>query len=493
MSAGRYAFIDAVPDRLFDAVIANAHGKLRPRTDAVLALRRALLDGALPAREQLAWPEPELRQPLLDALAGSGIARHCVANARLTDDVLAGLLGAADVAQKRYDELLADLTLVARELDRHVYDVGLDAATWQRVRDDAARIAGRVALEALRDRERQWSERHRDWIEVSKLLDEIAHAGDVDSTRVPGVLQAIDWRHSAELRRLLAGLPAMTSLVRALGRGHAPDAGGPAALETCTGPVQREIVVAREVRELDRVEIRGIERGDELVRMLASELALRLVPATTLVWHARRAERALLTYQPDATHVTHQTHELGFRDGLVTRHARAERGPIIVILDTSGSMAGQREVLAKALVLQVLCIAELEARACYVYNFSGDGDVIEHQLALAGEGLAHALAFLAMSFSGGTVIDEPLRRAIARIETAAWSQADVLIVTDGEIDVPEQPFDRTILRTLARVREHVPFRVHVALASRAPAGVVDEIADETHDLVGWIDTLAPVS
>src|SRR5262249_26048909 len=71
--AGRYAFIDAVPDTLLDAVVANAHGRLRPRSEAIVVLRDALLAGRLPPPEQLSWPDPALQRPLLDALEHSGV------------------------------------------------------------------------------------------------------------------------------------------------------------------------------------------------------------------------------------------------------------------------------------------------------------------------------------------------------------------------------------------------------------------------------------
>ena len=47
----------------------------------------------------------------------------------------------------------------------------------------------------------------------------------------------------------------------------------------------------------------------------------------------------------------------------------AELGPIIVCLDTSGSMYGAREVVAKAVVLECMRGAHRQERKCYVYAF----------------------------------------------------------------------------------------------------------------------------
>ncbi|TMQ11696.1 MAG: VWA domain-containing protein [Deltaproteobacteria bacterium] len=510
--AGRYAFIDAVPDALLDAVVANAHGKLRPRAEAIVVLRDALLAGRIPLAGELAWPDAALRQPLLDALARSGVAAHCAANAGITDQVLAGLLGATDQAQRHYDELLAEWTLAARERDRRTRTVGLfpgdgppgdavfDEAAWQRLRDDAARLAGQVALEALAAEQKAWDEQARDWARLRALLDELCEASGSGRTRLPGVLHAIDWRNSTELRGMLAGLPAMRSLARAVGRGRAPDAAARTVLEAAGGEIRREVIVERDIRELGHVEIRGVERSDEVSRMLASEAALRLLPATHLLWHARRAERALLTYHAESLYTTRIATIEGFRDGGAVEHVRAERGPVIILLDSSGSMAGRPEILARAVILQVMCVCELDGRRCYLYNFSGDGDLIEHELAFTRDGLAHAMAVLALSFAGGTVIDEPLRRAVLRIQSEAWAAADILIVTDGLIDGDFDPFDGGILRLVERARRTRPFRIHVALAPGfAPRDIGDdpelcvvrELADEIHDLEAWVDDLVP--
>lgn len=48
-------------------------------------------------------------------------------------------------------------------------------------------------------------------------------------------------------------------------------------------------------------------------------------------------------------------------------------GPIILCLDTSGSMRGARELVAKALALECMRGAHRQQRPCYLYAFSGPG------------------------------------------------------------------------------------------------------------------------
>lgn len=53
----------------------------------------------------------------------------------------------------------------------------------------------------------------------------------------------------------------------------------------------------------------------------------------------------------------------------------ADRGPILLCVDTSGSMRGPRETVAKALALECMRAAKEQERSCYVYAFSGPAEV----------------------------------------------------------------------------------------------------------------------
>jgi uncharacterized protein with von Willebrand factor type A (vWA) domain len=88
------------------------------------------------------------------------------------------------------------------------------------------------------------------------------------------------------------------------------------------------------------------------------------------------------------------------REGTEIRPA-AECGPIILCLDTSGSMMGARETIAKAMVLECMRQAKAQQRQCYLYSFSGPGDCQELELKVTGAGLSHLLEFLSGSFHGG--------------------------------------------------------------------------------------------
>jgi len=54
----------------------------------------------------------------------------------------------------------------------------------------------------------------------------------------------------------------------------------------------------------------------------------------------------------------------------------ADRGPILLCVDTSGSMRGPREVVAKALALECMRAAKAQERGCFVFAFAGPQEVI---------------------------------------------------------------------------------------------------------------------
>jgi uncharacterized protein with von Willebrand factor type A (vWA) domain len=74
----------------------------------------------------------------------------------------------------------------------------------------------------------------------------------------------------------------------------------------------------------------------------------------------------------------------------------------------------------------------MPGRGCRLIAFGGPDEVIERDLAPTPEGLAALLALMGQAFDGGTDVQTPIERAIARVHEARWRSADLLIVSDGE-------------------------------------------------------------
>jgi uncharacterized protein with von Willebrand factor type A (vWA) domain len=280
---------------------------------------------------------------------------------------------------------------------------------------------------------------------------------------------------------LVKHLQRLRDLVLYLGRLKNPaDASTETIFERIAGPMKRETPRPEIATDPDpSPELRDLERSGDFSRMLPSEALWLMHPTLARAWQARRAENALLVYRAEHDARVVRTREEGVDDGADLEASRRVRGPVIVCLDTSGSMDGSPGSLAKAIVLHVTMAAHDEARSVYVYAFSGPGDVVE--LAFDGDGVEALLAFLILNFSGGTDVSEPLRRALQRHDDANWSRADLLLVSDGQFEVP-----REIAAALDDRRAETDLRVHGLLVGNDDSRAMTRLCSPLHRLSDWV-------
>jgi uncharacterized protein with von Willebrand factor type A (vWA) domain len=122
-------------------------------------------------------------------------------------------------------------------------------------------------------------------------------------------------------------------------------------------------------------------------------------------------------------------------------------------------------------------------RRALLYAFSGPGDVRALELAPTPAALADLLAFLRCTFGGGTDADAPLALALDAVEGGGWADADVLMVTDGELPPPSPA-------TAARLddaKATLGLRVHGLLVGRegvASPGV-EAVCSDVHFFRSW--------
>lgn len=150
-------------------------------------------------------------------------------------------------------------------------------------------------------------------------------------------------------------------------------------------------------------------------------------------------------------------------DGASREAPVGPRGPIVCCLDTSHSMAGSRETLSKAVVVAATRAALRQGRDVFVLAFSGTHDLAQVSCRVTDlQALDKLLKFLTCGFGGGTDVAAPLRRALKQPE---WRDADIVIVSDGELMDP--PLDATTLSQLQEARRDRGLKVAGFLAGRA--------------------------
>ncbi|MEO2118067.1 MAG: VWA domain-containing protein [Methanocaldococcus sp.] len=114
-----------------------------------------------------------------------------------------------------------------------------------------------------------------------------------------------------------------------------------------------------------------------------------------------------------------------------------QKGPIIILLDHSGSMYGDREIWGKAVALSIIEIAKRENRVIYYIAFD-DGVRFEKKINPKAITFNEIIEIASLYFGGGTNFIMPLNRAISIIkEHETFKNADILLITDGYAEVNE--------------------------------------------------------
>ncbi|CAB4138286.1 hypothetical protein UFOVP329_48 [uncultured Caudovirales phage] len=176
-----------------------------------------------------------------------------------------------------------------------------------------------------------------------------------------------------------------------------------------------------------------ITLGDDPARLLDEELVelcARSRPRRLLAM-ARLADAAAASYE-----VEHKEPQ--------------GRGPIIILLDESGSMSGQNEAKAKAISLALANVAARQNRdwacVCFQGSVTAEFSVLARDASTRSAGISLAertlAAFARRGTGGGTNFDPPLWRAADMIVSAKYERADVLMLTDGEGPIGKSTIDR---------------------------------------------------
>lgn len=203
------------------------------------------------------------------------------------------------------------------------------------------------------------------------------------------------------------------------------------------------------VAKIKRDELFGINKSGNISRMLPSELLNLEDENLKYLFYAKYLENSLLTYEIKGKDEIEKNE---------TEEKISNKGPIVVCLDTSGSMKGTPLLRAKALVLSITKILREENRELYVILFGAKGQFQE--ISLEGEeDICRAIKFLKKSYEGGTDFETPLRRGIEIIsEKENYRKADILMVTDGSCRISYQ-----FKRILKEEKEKLDFKIYTVI------------------------------
>ena len=385
-------------------------------------------------------PSARVNRVLLDGLLTTAAYEHLKTRTQL-DEARAGLATVL-LGERALELLRSEKVFSRRELVDHFAlrrDEEQDAERLRELaraesitREPDLGEAARRELEALRDRlarearmaerrlERQASEVSREVAErsgaarkrlaaeslaVAQALDDAADEaeswGKALGARGPGSAA-----RSVELGRRLANNPKLRKLAGLIGRMR-----------------EQALALRRRLFERPSEEVYEIGTGSDLARMLPQELLGLRHPQLQLDWRRRYVEGSLLQYR-------------------LRGDDERGRGPMVVCLDTSSSMAGDKEIWSKAVALTLLEIARRQRRRFRAILFSSPETGLYTLDLNRGERYASDLERtldLADYFAGGgTDFEHPLDAALECLGESRLRRGDVVLITDGECRVGEE-------------------------------------------------------
>ena len=174
-------------------------------------------------------------------------------------------------------------------------------------------------------------------------------------------------------------------------------------------------------RTLERgvAEAYDVERGADLGRMIPSELVAMHHPILRHDFHRRLLEGSILQYRLQDDEQKH-------------------KGPMVVCVDVSSSMEGQKELWSKAVSLTLMDIARRQRRLFRAVMFSSSNvvKVLDLNRERRYQPDLNKVMELAEFFpGGGTDFEAPIDAAMDLIEEKKLKRADIVIITDGECQV----------------------------------------------------------
>lgn len=176
-----------------------------------------------------------------------------------------------------------------------------------------------------------------------------------------------------------------------------------------------------------RGQIMGVRFSNDIPSVLPGELALLKNPQTKKLFMLKFAQKQLLSFK-------YETNEAVKKEETEQEELPAEKkepkGPVIICVDTSGSMHGTPETIAKTVTFALAKIAIEEERPCYLISFSTGIETLDMSDFKTGNALEKLVQFLRMSFHGGTDAAPALNHALKLLNGNGWKNADILMISD---------------------------------------------------------------
>lgn len=351
-----------------------------------------------------------------------------------SDELVKGISSDVDNNEEtklKIEEILKGLSLLPIELSLQDYS---------KLPNEKKKESQSLVDQSLEDSLEEVLAKAKDWASLYDLLVAILPGLGWDYT--PGSLKYNLLSKYLELSKLLEKIPQLKELANRLGRYHSLMG------EKIWDPTAH-----------GKSEVFSVERSGDIERILPGELVQLGYPTTKYLFYSKLADKSLLTYE--------------LKGEGWTQPEKQERGPVVICIDTSGSMSGSPESIAKAVSLAVTKEANSQSRSVHLILFGSRNETKDFTFNKSENAVQSLLSFLNLSFGGGTSFDTALDAALKMLKEDEFRLADVLFVTDGYGEIS------TAKDKIRLIKEEQGTRIFTLLIESQDFDATQEISDET--------------
>ncbi|WP_342258394.1 hypothetical protein [Spiroplasma endosymbiont of Dioctria linearis] len=173
-------------------------------------------------------------------------------------------------------------------------------------------------------------------------------------------------------------------------------------------------------------EIVGLTVSKDLERLLPMEFASLFDEELEIIFYKKFVESQLQTFLFESNErvIEHEIEEVEYEAPIPL-----EQGKFIICIDTSSSMEGAGEYIAKALSIAISKVALKEYRDLIFVNFANQ-HVEEFTINGKNVNIQKMLEFLAKSFYGKTNAKPAFEKIIEKMHSEDFKRADLLFISD---------------------------------------------------------------
>lgn len=172
-------------------------------------------------------------------------------------------------------------------------------------------------------------------------------------------------------------------------------------------------------------EISGVTMGGNITRALPHELVALRHPVLKYNFYRKLQEHQIMQYEME------HKEDVG-------------RGPIVCLLDDSGSMYDENAYIARGVAFGLLQCAKADKRNFGLYIFSGENSFKTFIIEKGEATPEQCIDILSVSLKGGTSYSGPMRWGLHQCEQQKFKNGDIVMITDGLCELPPNTKEQVI-------------------------------------------------